>query len=55
MSRQSSQNISIFESDAVKEAERLLEWARSYERKGLILAADALRDEASKTLKTAGR
>ncbi len=37
--------------DYLREAERLFEWALSYERKGLQAAADALRDEGQKSLK----
>ena len=39
-----------FNSDDLKEAERFFEWAISYERKGLQIAADALRDEGRKAL-----
>lgn len=42
--------VSVFKSDELKEAERLFEWALSYERKGLKLAAEALRDEGRKAL-----
>lgn len=42
--------LNVFNSDELKEAERLFEWALSYERKGLKLAADALRDEGRKAL-----
>ncbi len=41
-------NSNIFGSDDLLEAKRLFEWALSYERKGLALAADALRDEGRK-------
>lgn len=37
-----------FESDELREAKRFFEWALSYERKGLKIAADALRDEGRK-------
>lgn len=37
-----------FESDDLREAKRFFEWALSYERKGLKIAADALRDEGHK-------
>jgi hypothetical protein len=40
----------IFESNELKEAERFFEWALLYERKGLKIAADALRDEGRKAL-----
>lgn len=36
--------------DDLKEARRFFEWALSYERKGLKIAADALRDEGRKAL-----
>lgn len=42
--------IKAFNSDELKEAERLFEWALNYERKGLKIAADALRDEGRKAL-----
>lgn len=42
--------VNVFNSDELKEAERLFEWALSYERKGLKIAADALRDEGRKAL-----
>ena len=40
----------VFESHELKEAERFFEWALLYERKGLKIAADALRDEGRKAL-----
>jgi hypothetical protein len=40
----------MFESNELKEAERFFEWALLYERKGLKIAADALRDEGRKAL-----
>jgi hypothetical protein len=40
----------VFESHDLKEAERFFEWALLYERKGLTIAADALRDEGRKAL-----
>jgi hypothetical protein len=40
----------VFESPDLKEAERFFEWALLYERKGLKIAADALRDEGRKAL-----
>ena len=43
-------NVKTFNSDELKEAERLFEWALTYERKGLKIAADALRDEGRKAL-----
>ncbi len=42
----------LFESEELKEAERFFEWALSYERKGLKIAADALRDEGRKALES---
>jgi hypothetical protein len=42
--------VNVFNSAELKEAERLFEWALSYERKGLKIAADALRDEGRKAL-----
>ena len=39
-----------FNSDELKEAERFFEWALSYERKGLNVVADAMRDEGRKAL-----
>jgi hypothetical protein len=38
-------------SDELREAERFFEWALSYERKGLQIAADAMRDEGRKAFK----
>lgn len=38
----------LFGSDDLREAKRFFEWALSYERKGLKIAADALRDEGRK-------
>lgn len=37
-----------FDAEELKAAERFFEWAMSYERKGLKVAADALRDEGRK-------
>ncbi|WP_373533350.1 hypothetical protein [Vampirovibrio sp.] len=42
-------NMNVFESDDLREAKRFFEWALSYERKGLKIAADALRDEGRKS------
>lgn len=39
-----------FDSQELRAAERFFDWALSYERKGLTLAADALRDEGRKAL-----
>ena len=36
------------DSDELREAERFFGWALSYERKGLKIAADAMRDEGRK-------
>lgn len=41
-------NMNVFDSDDLREAKRFFEWALSYERKGLQIAADALRDEGRK-------
>ncbi len=38
----------VFDSDDLREAKQFFEWALSYERKGLKIAADALRDEGRK-------
>lgn len=38
----------VFDSDDLREAKQFFEWAISYERKGLTIAADALRDEGRK-------
>jgi hypothetical protein len=38
-------------SEELREAERFFEWALSYERKGLQIAADAMRDEGRKAFK----
>jgi hypothetical protein len=46
---QKQMNLS-FESHELKAAERFFEWALSYERKGLNLAADVLREEGRKAL-----
>jgi hypothetical protein len=40
--------VQAFESDDLQEAKRFFEWALTYERKGLKIAADALRDEGRK-------
>jgi hypothetical protein len=42
-------NRDVFESDDLWEANRFFEWALSYERKGLKIAADALREEGCKS------
>lgn len=41
-----------FDSQELHEAERFFEWALSYERKGLIIAAEALREEGRKALES---
>jgi hypothetical protein len=41
-------NSGNFFSDELLEAKRFFEWALAYERKGLALAADALREEGRK-------
>ena len=41
--------VQAFESDDLREAKRFFEWAMSYERKGLKIAAEALRDEGHKS------
>lgn len=41
-------SMNVFDSDDLREAKRFFEWALSYERKGLKIAADALRDEGRK-------
>lgn len=38
----------VLDSDDLREAKQFFEWALSYERKGLKIAADALRDEGRK-------
>lgn len=40
--------IEAFDSDDLREAKRFFEWAQSYERKGLTIAANALRDQGNK-------
>lgn len=42
-------HMDVFESDDLREANRFFEWALTYERKGLKIAADALRDEGRKS------
>jgi hypothetical protein len=37
-----------FDSEELQEVKRFFEWALSYERKGLKIAADAMRDEGRK-------
>jgi hypothetical protein len=39
-----------FNADELKEAERLFTWALAYEKKGLKIVADALREEGRKSL-----
>lgn len=46
------QSPNLFESEELREAERFFAWALSYERKGLKIAADALRDEGRKALES---
>lgn len=45
-------NPNMFDSQELMEAERFFEWALSYERKGLSIAAEALREEGRKALET---
>lgn len=40
--------VSGLDSEALEEAERFFAWATTYERRGLKIAADALRDEGRK-------
>jgi hypothetical protein len=46
------QNPGMFDSQELQEAERFFEWALSYERKGLAIAAEALREEGRKALES---
>jgi hypothetical protein len=39
-----------FDEEELKEAAQLFEWAMSYERRGLKIAADALRDEGQRVI-----
>jgi hypothetical protein len=39
-----------FDEEELKEAAQLFEWAMSYERRGLKIAADALRDEGRRAI-----
>jgi len=43
------QFLSVLDSEDLKEAERFFQWAMSYERKGLRIAADAMRDEGRRS------